>query len=69
MTVESIREKFAEAGRFAEAWHCNMYLDTLSRLYQLSILSIILIGYELKSQSICLGTFYSLADLLIKCIY
>ena len=68
MTVEFIRERFAEIERFAEAWHCNIYSDTLSRLNQLSILSIILIGYELESQSIRLDTFYFLANLLIKYI-
>ena len=35
--MEFIRE------RFAEAWHCNMYLDTLSRLNQPSVPSTILI--------------------------
>ena len=43
MAVESIRGKFAEAGRFAEAWHCNMYSDTLSRLDQPSVPPTILI--------------------------
>ena len=62
MIVEFIRE------RFAEAWHCNIYLDTLSRLNQPSVLSIILIGYKPESQGIYLDTSYSLAGLLIKCI-
>ena len=62
MAVEFIRE------RFAEAWHCNIYSDTLNRLNQLSILSIILIGYKPESQDICLNTFYFLANLLIKYI-
>ena len=69
MAVKFIRERFAEAGRFAEAWHCNIYLDTLNRLNQLNILSTILIDYKLESQSIHLDTFYFLANLLIKCIY
>ena len=49
MAVEFIRERFIEAERFAEAWHCNIYLDTLNRLNQLSILSIILIDYKSRS--------------------
>ena len=66
--MESIRERFAEAERFTEAWHCNIYLDTLSRLNQSSVLSIILIGYKPESQDIRLDTSYFLANLLIKCI-
>ena len=43
MIMKFIYEKFAEVERFAEAWHCNMYLDTLSRLYQPSVSPIIFI--------------------------